>query len=631
MASDPHGTLSATPELGRTQVSGEHPAHRPDAAPLTKDALSSPDRYVEEGLLGAGGMGEVLSCHDRRLGRTVARKVVRSGEGTGSDTLERFLREARVQGQLEHPSVVPVYDLGLDAAGNPYFTMKRVAGVTLQRVLADLRDGDAATAEKYTRHRLLTAFTSVCMAVDYAHSRGIVHRDLKPANVMLGDFGEVYVLDWGLAKPTGVREPVAERATLPPQAVPTDSELHTLAGTVMGSPGYLAPEQARGEPADARSDVYALGTILFELLAGEPLHQGPNVYELLASTVRGADARPSVRRGGEGVAPELDALCVAATALDPAARLPSVRALVERLEAFLAGERDGAMRAEAARAHARSARAALAAGERTPDARKLALREVGKAIALDSTNADALRLMVELLSEPPRELPPEARAEQAESARRYIRVAAIAGAAGTAGLLLYLPVLMAMGVKSWAGMAVIFGSMLAACLASVCAAFWPSQRTVFLVMTVSTVMTACTSLFLGPFVVVPSFAGVITLSFVVLLERKARPWGIGIGLLGILVPALLELTHTVPPSFRFEEGALVLTSRVVDLPPAITVWVVLLTGLTTVGIGAFFVGRLRDALSDAENRLFAQTWTLRQLVPDEVMGPSPSAPRPPAR
>ncbi|HTL34902.1 MAG TPA: serine/threonine-protein kinase, partial [Kofleriaceae bacterium] len=157
-------------------------------------------RYRQQGLLGKGGMGEVRLIEDGVIGREVAVKTIAPTMSGDSGIRARFLREVRIQGQLEHPSIVPVYDLGIDEAGNDYFTMRRIAGRTLAKVLTSLARGEAEAVVAFPRNALLTVFRQICLAVAYAHSKGVVHRDLKPANVMIGDFGEVYVLDWGLAR-----------------------------------------------------------------------------------------------------------------------------------------------------------------------------------------------------------------------------------------------------------------------------------------------------------------------------------------------------------------------------------------------------------------------------------------------
>src|SRR5262245_9400055 len=218
-------------------------------------SLSAGDRYHERDLLGRGGMGEVRLCLDRTIGREVALKVIRQPTGgIDRDLVQRFLREARVQGQLEHPSIVPVHELGTARDGALYFTMKRVRGSTLAEVIEVMRAG-LPMAAAFTRRRLLSAFSTVCLAVDFAHSRGVLHRDLKPGNLMLGDFGEVYVLDWGLAKVRGAEDVPATDGDGDGDgddgtAGRLDSALlggaKTAHGDVMGTPGYMAPEQLRG-------------------------------------------------------------------------------------------------------------------------------------------------------------------------------------------------------------------------------------------------------------------------------------------------------------------------------------------------------------------------------------------------
>ena len=283
------------------------------------------DRYRFEVQLGEGGMGIVSLCLDRAIGRSVAMKVVRDRE-SGDTT--RFLREARVQGQLEHPSIVPVYDLGIDPRGHAFFTMKRVRGTTLFDVLGDEREG----RERWTRRRLLSAFGNVCLAVDYAHQHGVIHRDIKPANVMLGDFGEVYVLDWGVAR-VAMDVPAHERLDV-------DATDGIASGSILGTPGYMAPEQIRNVDMGPWTDVYALGCLLYEILTLDPLIEPTTTAEMLSQTLAGVEARASVRAPDANVPPELEALIVRATTLDPRERIQSARELSDALEAFLDGERD---------------------------------------------------------------------------------------------------------------------------------------------------------------------------------------------------------------------------------------------------------------------------------------------------
>jgi serine/threonine protein kinase len=246
-------------------------------------ALDEPDlagtRYALVGRLGHGGMGSVFSVRDQELGREVALKVLTL---PGDDVAERLRAEARVLARLEHPGIVPVHDVGTLADGRAYYAMKLVRGVRLDEM--------ARTAQL---RPLLRAFERICEAVAFAHDRGVLHRDLKPENVMLGDFGEVLVMDWGLAR-------LAEAAA-------------DGAGVVLGTPGYMAPEQARGDQAqvDERSDVYALGAILHFLVS------------------RGGPGRDTPRA--------LEAICRRAMAERPTHRYPSVRELQAEVGRFLDG------------------------------------------------------------------------------------------------------------------------------------------------------------------------------------------------------------------------------------------------------------------------------------------------------
>jgi tetratricopeptide (TPR) repeat protein len=284
-------------------------------------------RILDE--IGRGGMGRVFRALDVDLGREVALKVVDLEPGAGAEArerrayLERFLSEAQVTAQLEHPAIVPLHDIGIDRTGQLYYTMKRVEGRTLESWIAEWRAGPGRP--RVPLPELLRIVLQICDALALAHARGVVHRDLKPSNVMIGRFGEVHVMDWGLAKLLGRDEPAApgegrvcERADSP-----------TRLGQVLGTPTHMAPEQARGDPGliDARADIYGVGAILCHALTGEP----PN-------------RKASGAAAWTGVPAELAAVCRKALEPERERRYPSAAELAADLRAFLEMRRGSAWR-----------------------------------------------------------------------------------------------------------------------------------------------------------------------------------------------------------------------------------------------------------------------------------------------
>ena len=245
--------------------------------PATAESISpDPQKYLIQGEVARGGIGIIVKGHDRDLGRDVALKFLRKRHRRDPESLQRFVEEAQVGGQLQHPGIVPVYDLGVEE-GAPYFTMQLIEGETLAALLAE------RAKPIDDRARCLDIFEAVCRTMAYAHVRGVVHRDLKPANIMLGRFGEVFVVDWGLAKVLargGTADEKRQHRQQPetqPSSVSTvrktgPAPAHSTAGSVMGTPAYMPPEQARGdvEAVDERSDVFALGALLCEILTGSP-------------------------------------------------------------------------------------------------------------------------------------------------------------------------------------------------------------------------------------------------------------------------------------------------------------------------------------------------------------------------
>jgi serine/threonine-protein kinase len=297
-------------------------------------------RYRILGPIGAGGMAEIRVARDEVLDRNVAIKILHADRRRDAAAIRRFVQEAKITGALDHPNIVPVHGLHLDPDGEASFTMKLVHGRTLKELLEDVRDmheSDRPLDETHSLRGRLEAFARVCDAVEYAHRKGVVHRDLKPSNIMIGNFGEIYVMDWGIAKLVGRPDDVAELR----EELGLDEELmvaRTAHGTVVGTPAYMAPEQARGEEVDARSDVCALGTILYELVTLHRMTQGETGSEVIANVATGK--RRAIPRFvfGERLDSELAAIITKATALEPTDRYASARKLATDIRRFLADE-----------------------------------------------------------------------------------------------------------------------------------------------------------------------------------------------------------------------------------------------------------------------------------------------------
>lgn len=316
-----------------------------DGAPL--DSLAEhTGRYTGERELAMGGMGRILVAHDAYLGRDVAIKELlpEAPEPTGprktpspvwnsTPAAARFFREARVTGQLEHPSIVPVHEMGHRQDGTLYYTMKLIRGRSLSQAISEAGPAQA-------RLQLVPHFLDLCQAVSYAHSRGVIHCDIKPANIMIGEFGETMLLDWGLAKVYGKEDIFDEALQKTAETIQTGKEpdgAQTAGGKVLGTPIYMAPEQARGESdkIGPRSDVYALGAVLYTILTGRPPFQGERSSEILAKVTKGKlkpvlDSEPGAPR-------ELASICHRAMALDPGERYPSAKELADEIQQYLSG------------------------------------------------------------------------------------------------------------------------------------------------------------------------------------------------------------------------------------------------------------------------------------------------------
>ncbi|WP_437743463.1 bifunctional serine/threonine-protein kinase/formylglycine-generating enzyme family protein [Sorangium sp. So ce1504] len=342
---------------------------RPSAAPPAVHAPVAAwpwDRYEDLGLIGRGGMGEVRRVRDRVMGRVLAMKLLRIEGQDDADGRARFLDEARLTACLQHPGIVPVHDCGMLPNGQLWFTMKEVRGRTLSALIRALHASGEAGPSPEALRRVLDVFVRVCEAVAYAHGQGVLHRDLKPDNVMIGEFGEVLVMDWGIARATA-RGALAD-------ALP-DSGHHTHVGLVLGTPVYMPPEQARGEAEQLGppSDVYALGAVLYELLCGEPPFRG-TALAVLAQVVQRSPERLAVRCPDQ-IPRDLIAICERAMAREPPSRYASAEVLAAEIRGFL----DGARRRERARALVEESRA-LAPQIEGLRARARALRAEAKAV-----------------------------------------------------------------------------------------------------------------------------------------------------------------------------------------------------------------------------------------------------------
>ena len=313
---------------------------------LIQSILIEPDERLDrsEGEIASGGMAVVEAALDRTLGRRVALKLLHADHQRSAPAVRSFIREAQITGQLDHPNIVPVHELAVDTKGRLFFTMKLVEG----RTLLDLIDSLRATHDRTDPHgleiattvdhddllRLISVLLKVLDAVAFAHSRGVVHCDIKPENVMVGDYGQVYLMDWGIAKLTTDHQsgapftrPARVRDTLPPTT--------EVANMVNGTPSYMSPEQARGRQReiDHRSDVFALGAMLFEILTGHPPYQGQDSQTVLKQ----ASACKPVLLPHLPIPPELRRIVSVAMNADPAQRYQTVVQFRTELEGFTRG------------------------------------------------------------------------------------------------------------------------------------------------------------------------------------------------------------------------------------------------------------------------------------------------------
>jgi serine/threonine-protein kinase len=328
----------AEPELNKPEITNPIKIGETDA-PMPRQWLSGSLKYTDFMPLTEGGTAELQTCLDKNLHRTVVYKTLHEHLQDSELETARFLREARVTAMIPHPGTVPVYELGRDRAGVLFFTMKKLEGQDLRSILMAISAKNHQTIEQFPLALLVDVLIQTCQTVSYAHKHGVIHRDLKPANILVGAFGEVTVLDWGLAKVHGEQQDAVEEAV---EQESTGKKMVSLEltqpGKRYGTPLYMSPEQARGDAdLDGRSDVYNLGSILFEMLTNKNLVWGNDVEEVLAQVLERPTPIPSEVAVGRTVPPELEAICLKALEKNPADRYPSVNDLLQDLTAYRTG------------------------------------------------------------------------------------------------------------------------------------------------------------------------------------------------------------------------------------------------------------------------------------------------------
>ena len=569
------------------------------------DAADHPsgERYRVLRRLGKGGMGEVMLVRDLRIGREVALKRIRLA-APSERMRQRFLREASVQGRLEHPAIVPLYDLDHDEAGQPFFTMKKLAGTTLGTIL-NARGG-------HSLQRLLQAFAEVCLAIELAHTRGIIHRDLKPENIVLGDFGEVYVLDWGVAKIVGETDGEFDD-------VSSDShdagEQATRPGTAIGTPGYMAPEQARGDgDLDARVDVYSLGCILFEILAHTPRHRAARPGA--EGAPGGPEMRPSEWAPERMIPPELDELCMQAIAADRARRIPTARELAERVQRYLDGDRDLATRRQLARDHLGKAQAAFATGD-DEDHRRIAMREAASALALDPTLAGTAELVGRLMLEAPRTTPREVEDAILEEDVQTMRTNARVGVWLFVAFLAFTPLLWWVAPRG--SPYVLALSVMTATNLGLC--WWgarvrPLGREGLIAVSMMVLLAIVAHMF-TPFLAAPGLAATAVM-VIVLTPTRSRLTSASVMMvlacLAVLGPWVLERMGALPVTTTIDEHGVLLRAPGLVGDETSTLVVGVLYVLALIVGTAVVANAMRVREHAARHRLHLQAWHLRHLV-----------------
>lgn len=321
-------TAATKPDVGRPEVTVSEI--------ITSTQAES--KYIFDRTIGKGGMGAVLSTVDQDIRRKVAMKVMLPKDSSKTPKVKRFLDEAQITGQLEHPNIVPVHEIGIDEESKIYFTMKLVQGEDLETIIARCEENAEDYLEKFSLGNLIQVFMKLCDGISYAHSKQVIHRDLKPENIMIGSFGEVLVMDWGIAKVMGQKDFLFEEE--PFGADDRLKHTKTMEGIVLGTPAYMSPEQARGQISelDERSDIFSLGAILYKILTFHAPYEGETLMAILKKAQKHEFVSPDMRLPQRNIPPELNAICMKAMACEKENRYASVLDLKKDLQLYLDGK-----------------------------------------------------------------------------------------------------------------------------------------------------------------------------------------------------------------------------------------------------------------------------------------------------
>lgn len=318
------------------------------------------ERYVMLGEIGRGGMGRILKAKDTEIGREVALKVLLSGREAKENIIRRFWTEVQATGQLEHPSIIPIHDVGRLPTGELFYVMKKLSGRTLHEILDGLSRGEPRTVEEFTRARLLTVFQQIAYAVAFAHDHGVIHRDIKPANIMVGKYGEAILIDWGLAKVLDdVDQPVPDDAPRV-EMVGRYATHETASGTITGTPQYMSPEATRGRPelVGTKSDVYGLGAVLYEVLTLQPPFEDLGFVPTVMKVRSGSLVPPRQRAPHFAIPEDLEELCLRAMAPESEDR-PHAKELADEIGQILEGARERERRQREAKGRIRTGRKSM--------------------------------------------------------------------------------------------------------------------------------------------------------------------------------------------------------------------------------------------------------------------------------